>query len=115
MTSLSDLVSGIQSAGVVRVYKLGEVPASPGYPYAVVGLASPDKIARTSDGLATNLDRFTVQFFGRDIDGVLDIAAKADRDGKFIDGRLCTREISTSPYRDPDDSGVLAVLHTYQF
>ena len=99
---------------MTRVYKLGSVPSSPPYPYAVVGLGTPDKIARTGDGTAADLARFTVQFFGRTLDAVLDIATKADLDGTFIDGRLCVRELTTSPYRDPDDSGVLAILHTYQ-
>lgn len=115
MTNVDALVARVTATGVQRVYKLNKVPASPTYPYAVVGLGSPDKVSRTADGQATDVERCTVQFFGRDVDGVLDIASKADLDGDFIDGRLCTREIGTDPYRDPDDRGVLAILHTYRF
>lgn len=111
---LADLLTAVGAGGVDRVYKINEVPTSPTYPYAVVGLGSPDKVARTAEGTAADLNRCTAQFFGHDIDGVLDIAGKGDLDGKFIGGRLCTRELTTSPFRDPDDNGVLAVLHTYQ-
>ena len=109
------LDDAIDAVSVPRVYKLNEVPSSPGYPYAVVGLTSPDKIARTMSGQAGDLHRATVQFFGRDIDGVLAIAAAGDLDGMFLDGRLVTREVTTTPYRDPDDGGVLVVTHTYRF
>lgn len=115
MTTLADLTALVTSRDVPRTYKLGSVPAGPVYPYAVVGLGTPEKIARGADGQAANLNQFTVQFFGRTLDAVLDVATKADLDGVFIDGRLCERILSTNPYRDPDDSGVLAVLHTYQF
>jgi hypothetical protein len=110
---LDDLVTAV---GATRTYKLNEVPTgSPVYPYAVVGLTSPDKVNRTLDGQAGDLHRATVQFFGRDIDGVLAISAAGDLDGKFLGERLVTREVSTTPYRDPDDGGVLVVTHTYRF
>ena len=114
MSLLDDLVAAVEAGGVSRVYKLNEVPASPGYPYAVVGLGSPDKVWRTTDGLAGDVARATVQYFGRDIDGVLDIADKGDLDGTRLDGRLVTRDIASSPYRDPDDSGVVAITHAYR-
>lgn len=115
MPTLDDLVSAEQGAGVNRVYKVGEVPAGPPYPYAVVSLTAPDKVSRTLDGAGTDIHRGAVQFFGRDIDGVLDLAMKGDLDGTFLDGRLVTRDVATMPFRDPDDNGVLAVTLTYRF
>lgn len=115
MTTIAELVTAVTNAGVTRAYKLGAVPASPAYPYAVVGFSAPDKIARSANGQATELNRFTVQFFGRTLDAVLDLGTNADLDGDFINGALITRELTTPPYRDPDDSGVLTILHTYRF
>lgn len=114
MTTLADLTSALTTAGVTRVYKLNAVPASPTYPYAVVGLGSPDKIARTTNGDAADLYRATVQFFGHTHDSVLALATTGDLDGTYIDGYLVERELGTPPYRDPDDSGVLSILHTYR-
>jgi hypothetical protein len=114
MALLDDLVAAVQAGGVSRVYKINEVPPGAGYPYAVVGLSSPDKIARTGDGAAGDLDRASAQFFGRDIDGVLDIANKGDLDGARISGRVVSRDLSSGLYRDPDDSGVLAITHAYR-
>ena len=116
MALLDDLVAAVQAGGVTRVYKLNEVPASPGYPYAVVGLGSPNKDSRTHDGQAANLDQATAQFFGRDIDGVLDIADKGDLDGTWLGDRLVTRDENSGalPTRDPDDQGVVQLLHTHR-
>lgn len=115
MTTLAELVAAVAGTGVTRAYKLGAVPVSPAYPYAVVGLSAPDKIARSANGQATDLNRFTIQFFGRTLDAVLDLAQMADLDGTFLGPALVTRELTTSPYRDPDDSGVLTITHTYRF
>ena len=114
MSLLDDLVAAVQAGGVTRVSTLNEVPTSPGYPYAVVGLGSPDKVARTGDGAAGDLHLATVQFFGRDIDGVLDIADKGDLDGQRVDGRLVSRELASRPDRDPDDRGVVHILHAHR-
>lgn len=118
MTLLDDVVTAVKAGDTVpRVYKLGEVPAPgpTGYPYAVVGLGAPDKISRTLDGQAGDTYRATLQVFGRDIDGVLDFVALGDLDGRFVNGRLMIREVSSAPFRDPDDDGVLAVTLTYRF
>lgn len=114
MTLLDDLAAAV-AEDLPRVYKLGEVPEKPAYPYAVVGLGAPDKFARTMNGQAADTHRATTQFFGRDIDGVLDFATLGDLDGRFIDGRLITRDIASPPFRDPDDDGVLAVTLSYRF
>lgn len=115
MTTLTDVVTAVTTAGVTRAYKLGAVPASPAYPYAVVGVGSPEKVARSTNGDAADLHRATVQFFGRTHDAVLDLATVGDLDGTYLGGNLVTRELGTTPYRDPDDAGVLSILHTYRF
>jgi hypothetical protein len=114
MSVLTDVVAAIKAGGVTRAYKMNEVPSTATYPYAVAGLTSPDKVARTADGAGADLYRATVQFFGRDIDGVLDIADKGDLDGKYVTGRLIARDMATPPDRDPDDQGVVSILHTYR-
>jgi hypothetical protein len=115
VTALDDYKAAVVGRGVQRVYKLNEVPASPVYPYAVVSMGAPDKVSRTLNGAAADLHRGVTQYFGRDIDGVLDLATLGDLDGTFLNGRLVTREVSSPPFRDPDDQGVLAVTLTYQF
>lgn len=114
MSLLDDLVSAVEAGGVLRVYKLNEVPANPAYPYAVVGLGSPQKVWRTTNGAAGDLAMATAQFFSHDIDGALDIATLGDLDGQFISGRLVSREAASPPYRDPDDEGVVTISHAYQ-
>lgn len=121
MNDLDLHVARLVSAGVTRAYKLGQVPASPGYPYAVLGMDAGTPNGRTADGKAGRVYRLTVQAFGRDIDGVLSVATKADQafDGVALSdvagAPVSTRELSTSPFRDPDDLGVLNVLHTYRY
>ena len=118
---LDALIDRAEAVGISRVYKLGAVPDSPAYPYAVVGLGSPDAQGRTLDGSAWTDRRFTVQMFGRTHDSVLDLALLADAAfeaqtlTEFDDSPLSWRELSTPPYRDPDDAGVLSILHTYRF
>ena len=115
MALLDDVEAAVAARGVLRVYKINEVPAAVSYPYCVVGVGTPSKIARGADGQAADLDRCTVQTFGHDADGVRAVAVLGDLDGQFINGRLVTLELSTDPYRDPDDGGVLNVLRTYRF
>jgi hypothetical protein len=115
VTLLDDYRAAVAGRGVHRVYKINDVPPSPVYPYAVVSVGVPDKVSRTLNGSASDLNRGVTQFFDRDIDGVLDLAAIGDLDGTYLNGRLLTREVSSPPFRDPDDQGVLAVTTTYQF
>lgn len=100
-----------------RTYSLGAVPASPAYPYAVIGYAPNAPVVRTTNAAGEPLRRFTVQHFGRTADSV---EAEAERsfttfDGARIDGDVCTQEIATPISRDPDDQGVLSTTHTYRF
>lgn len=121
MTTLDLLAARLNAAGVLRVYKLGSVPASPAYPYAVVGLDSGTPNARGANMKTGLIHRLTVQMFGKEADAVLDLARLADLAFEGValtdltDSPVATREISTPPYRDPDDNGVLSILHTYRF
>lgn len=116
MSTTSDLVATRAAAGG-RVYAIGAVPASPAYPYAVVGYAPNAPVTRTADGRGNPIRRFTVQHFGRTADSVESIASLtfATFDGRPIDGDLCTQEVATLVDRDPDDSGVLSTTHTYRY
>lgn len=113
MSTTSDLVA--MRGG--RTYAIGSVPASPAYPYAVIGYAPNAPVTRTSDGSGDPVRRFTVQHFGRSAESV---EAAADQtfvtfDGASIGGDLCTQELATPIERDADDSGVLSTTHTYRY
>jgi hypothetical protein len=115
VTLLDDYLAAVVGRGVRRVYKLNDVPASPVYPYAVVSMGAPDKVNRTKNGQAGDLNLASTQFFDRDIDGVLDLATLGDLDGTYLNGRLVTRAVSSQPFRDPDDQGVVAITLAHQF
>jgi hypothetical protein len=121
VTDLDLHVARLTAAGVYRVYKLGSVPESPAYPYAVLALDTGTPNARGLDMVAGLIHRLTVQMFGHTHDSVSALAALADQafDGKSLSDiagtPVCIRELSTPPYRDPDDQGVLNVLHTYRY
>lgn len=116
MSVTSDLVA-LRAATGGRVYPVGAVPASPQYPYAVIGYAPNAPAVRDLGGSGDPLRRFTVQHFGRTADSVEAVAdgTFVTFDGKEVDGDLCTQEIATPIFRDPDDSGVLSTTHTYTF
>jgi hypothetical protein len=116
MSVTSDLVT--QAGGSEgRVYAMGKVPASPTYPYRVVGYAPDAPVTRTQNASGDPLRRFTVQHFGRSADSVEAVAtATFDTfDGQRVGGDVCTQEIATPITRDPDDQGVLSTTHTYRF
>lgn len=121
MSDLDLLVTRLTSAGVGRPYKLGSVPSGPVYPYAVLSLDSGTPNGRGADAKAGRVYRLTVQMFGHTHDSVSDLARMADQAFEGVDlseiagDPVCTREISTPPFRDPDDQGVLNVLHTYRY
>ena len=120
-TDLDRHVARLTTAGVSRAYKLGAVPDSPAYPYAVLSLDTGRPRARTADLNASLSFEIAVQCFGRTEDAVRDIAGLADAafDGAALDditgAPVAARELNTRPYRDPDDQGVLNVLHTYRY
>lgn len=116
MSVTDELVTQRQAAGG-RVYAIGSVPASPGYPYTVIGYAPNAPVVRTADGAGDRVRRFTAQHFGRTDDSVEDVADAtfAAFDGKRVDGDLCVQEVATTITRDPDDQGVLTITHTYRF
>lgn len=100
-----------------RVYAIGAVPASPVYPYTVIGYSPNAPQVRTNDGSGDPLRRFTAQHFGKSADSVEAAAATTfdTFDGKQVLGETCEQEIATPIYRDPDATGVLSITHTYRF
>jgi len=120
-TDLDRHLTRLTTAGVSRAYKMGSVPASPTYPYAVLTLDAGTPNGRTADMHAGRIHRLSVQHFGRTQDAVLDLARLSDAafEGVCLDDidgdPVATRELTTGPYRDPDDQGVLDVLHTYRY
>lgn len=123
MTTIDELIDMLESAGVDRVYKLNEVPPKPQRPYAVLSHAPAAPQVRTLDGSGDPAGRFTVQHFGKtadsiDLDGGISGLTFAAFDGKELPlpgEPVAWQEIATSPYRDPDEQGVLNVLHTYRY
>jgi hypothetical protein len=116
MSVTSDLVTQRATAGG-RVYALGAVPASPQYPYTVIGYSPNAPLVRDLGGSGDPLRRFTAQHFGHTADSVEAVAAAtfAAFDGKQVAGAVCEQEIATPLFRDPDDAGVLSTTHTYRF
>ena len=116
MSVTADLVAQAGGAAA-RVYPMGSVPASPPYPYRVVGYSPNAPVQRTTNGAGEPVRRFTVQHFGRSADSVEAAAAAtfATFDGQRVDGDVCTQEIASPILRDPDDLGVLSITHTYRF
>lgn len=116
MSTTADLVT-LLGGSVARVYAFGKVPASPVYPYRVVGYAPNAPVVRDLGGSGDPLGRFTVQHFGKSADSVEDVAFDTFTtfDGREVLGEVCWQEVATPLYRDPDDTGVLSTTHTYRF
>lgn len=112
----SDLVT-MRGGSAARTYAIGAVPATPVYPYQVIGYAPNAPTVRRLSGTGDPTDRFTVQHFGRTADAVEASAAAtfAAFEGRDINGDLCWQETATPVYRDPDDNGVLSITHTYRY
>lgn len=105
----------------IRAYKVGNVPTSPAYPYAVLSLTRVAPDVRRLDGGGNNPRRLVAQMFDRTADGIEDIANKmllafdAVHLPEVAGEPQCRVEVTTPPYRDPDDNGVLNATHTYRY
>lgn len=121
MSALDTLVAHLTASGVARVYKAGAVPAHPVEPYVVVSASRLVPDVRTLDGSGTSPRRFVVQVFGKTHDSLtaVEAALVAALDARFVPGLpgdpQVLLEVTSSVYRDPDDSGVLNLTHTYRF
>lgn len=120
MSDLDDLQAALVTGGIARVYKLGEVPHKPTYPYAVLSSAPNAPQVRTLDGSGDPVGRFIAQHFGRTADSVQTLAdiTFATFDGKALPltgEPVAAQEIATPPFRDADDQGVLSITHTYRY
>lgn len=122
MSDLDLLVTRATTAGAARVYKFGDVPPSPAYPYMVLGLDTGTPSGRRTSGHSPSMRwRVTAQLFGRTWEAVKDMADYADAAFKdqplteFPAAPFSVREMATPPDRDPDAEGVLYALHTYRF
>lgn len=121
MSDIDFLIDRAHDGGIDRVYKVGAVPPKPGYPYAVIASARMAPDTRTLDGSGNRPVRFSAQMFGRSADSLEDLAdlMLATFDATHLDEfdgePQCRVEVTTPPYRDSDDSGVLNITHTYTF
>lgn len=120
MSDIEALVTHAETSGVDRVYPVGGVPSTPTYPYAVLASSRLAPDVRRLDGGGTNPKRFTAQLFGKSAASVEDLAdlMLAAFDAAWIpdlSDSQCRVEVTTPPYRDPDDRGVLNITHTYRF
>jgi len=113
----ADLVTARKVGGFTRVYPMGAVPATPTYPYVVIGYTPNAPVVRNMLGGGDVIGRFVVQHFGKTADAVEDQAGItfATFDGKAFGGNVVTQEVATTVDRDPDDRGVLSTTHTYRF
>lgn len=123
MSGLLDLaIARYTAAGAQRVYEPNDVPAGSGYPYAVVSVDTGRGVNRRSGGAASRKVRsITVEIHARSEDAALDYADMADAAfedkvlAEFPDKPFSIRDVASSLYRDPDDDGVLRLVHIYQF
>lgn len=122
-TLIAAAVDKVKAASVSRVYKVGEVPASPAYPYATVAATFDSALAYTIDGDHGVGDyRITTQSVG----SVYDAAAAVDdlARGALLDQRVTVDGRSYGPgrmqvgaalVRDPDGGSVITITSTYLF
>lgn len=124
MTAVTDAaVARMTTAGAPRVYEFGKVPASPDYPYAVVGAGVGTPMAYNNAAQhGARRYRVNVQGFGRTANEVVRTLERADT--ALLDQSLtevspdatpCIQDLSTEPDRDPDAGGVIYALVSYTF
>lgn len=117
-----DLLGRLTSpTALERVYKLGDVPASPKYPYAVIDLDTGRGGTNDRDGGGGTKRVWTavVQIHSRSLDGLLDYANAVDavlydRVLPIPDRPFSRRDIASRVLRDPDDGTVLSLTHVYR-
>jgi hypothetical protein len=102
-----------------RVYKYGEVPASPLVPYCVVGasLGTPRnyRVGQASTMSAHNL---IVQVFAKTSNSLYDAASAVDgvvKGGRFANASGFAPEVDALLDRDSNAGGLLGVTRTYTF
>lgn len=106
-----------------KVYPIGSVPASPGYPYSVIGVTSEAAENYTLDAHhGTRNYRIWVQSFGKTAESAL--AYNDAADANLLDQSLTVAGFDCGPIRvqvgaamtrDPDDEGVVGVTSAYIF
>lgn len=116
MSTAADLVT-MAGGSAARVYRMGKVPASPTYPYRVVGYYPSVPLVRTMNAAGDPVARFVVQHFARDADALEAVAEATFTtfDGQAFNGNVVVQEVASGITRDPDDNGVLTTTHTYRF
>jgi hypothetical protein len=116
MSTTADLVTMAGGDGA-RVYAIGKVPASPTYPYRVLGFVPQAPVVRNSLGGGDPVRRFYVQHFSKTADGLEAITEQtfAAFDGKAFGGDVITQETASAIDRDADDRGVYSSTHTYRY
>lgn len=119
MSDIQTILDHAEDAGIDRAYKAGSVPSKPQCPYVVLAVSRLASDLRTLDGSGTTPRRLSAQMFGKTHESVSDLAdlMLAAFDAEFVAGfeGQCRVEVTTPPYRDADDSGVLNITHTYRF
>lgn len=121
-TTLDSLVARAEGAGVLRAYKVNEVPETPDGDYIVLTLGEGARASTRVDGRSPSRSHpLTVQIFAATDDGITTLVglvedAFYDQLLNELDGEpFCWRELQIGPTRDPDGGGLLYVLHTYRF
>lgn len=113
------LIARAKAHGVINVYELGSVPATPPNIYAVISHDTGRAVNRRAGGPGRDVRRIVVQMFGRTLRSVLMLAEQVDAAfndvviAELPDRPASRREVGASPYRDPDVGGVIVALHTY--
>lgn len=119
MSDIDTILEHAEGAGVKRAYKAGAVPPKPSHPYVVLALSRLAPDTRTLDGSGNVPRRLSAQMFGKTHESVSDLAdlVLSAFDAEFVDGfeAQFRVEVTTPPYRDADDNGVLNVTQTYRF
>lgn len=116
-------VAQIVAAPIARVYKEGEVPPRPTFPYVVVAVTFDAATAYSLDADHGVGDyRITTRSVGSNYDGAIDTDARAR--GVLLDQRITVDgktygpgrvQVGSAVVRDPDGGSVITVTSTYLF